>query len=29
MLDGKIRLCDRPRWHWDSHAYEITTPFPH
>lgn len=19
--EGSVRLCERPRWHWDSHAY--------
>lgn len=19
---SRVRTCDRPRWHWDSHAYE-------
>lgn len=24
MADGSVRLCDKWRWHTDSHTYEIS-----
>lgn len=21
--DGEVRLCGKPRWHWDSHYYDL------
>lgn len=23
LEDGRPRVCGKPRWHWDSHAYEF------
>ena len=25
MPDGRVRTCDKPRWHTDSHTYEFLT----
>lgn len=28
MLDGRVRMCDKTRWHWDSHTYAFEYPPP-
>ncbi len=27
VSSGKIRLCPKRRWHYDSHTYELFDPF--